>query len=67
MGENTQEQNYLTVKEFAEYARISETLARKLIRQPECEYSLKIGGKYLIIKEEFDKVAKYNARYHIAM
>lgn len=67
MEETIPTKNFLSIKEFAAYTGLGATKIRKMIRDPTCNYSVKIGGQWFVLKDEFDRTAKRNAKFNIAM
>ncbi len=55
-----QKWTYLTPKEFGEYIGLGKTKVYEIISQPN-SFVAKIGRRYFIIKELFDKEMKKNA------
>lgn len=50
-----EEKKLLTVKEFCTYLGIKETLARKLLKAPNCPYSFYLNGRVFANKTKLDK------------
>ncbi|MGN0106094.1 MAG: helix-turn-helix domain-containing protein [Hominilimicola sp.] len=49
------EPKLLSVKEFCKYMGIGQTTARKLLSDPGCPYSFRLGGKIFANKTILDK------------
>ena len=52
----------LDVDSFCQYLNIGKTTARKMLKNPDCTYSMKIGNRWYAHKEQVDKWLKEQLR-----
>jgi len=61
------ESTLLTFDEFCEYMRIGQTLGKRLIAQPGCQYVVRVGSRVFIHKELLEQELKKSAKYQSNM
>lgn len=67
MQSNSTEKRFITIKELADYTGWGLTKTREVVKRENSGFTLRVGNKYFIDKNKFDKYIENCIRYNISI